>query len=91
VLVSVAIALDFPQAGAIVGGGLVGGALAALVVILYRRRTGALPSSSSGPSARTMLVEAPSVIARDAPDTPRAIDGEHRGRMAPGDPLTRHA
>jgi hypothetical protein len=56
VLVAAAVALDFALVAAVLGAGLAGGVLAALAVILYRRRSGPLPSSSTGPGARSVLL-----------------------------------
>ena len=56
VLVGVAIALDFALVGAVLGAGLAGGVVAAVAVILYRRRSGPLPSSSIGPGARSVFL-----------------------------------
>jgi hypothetical protein len=67
VLVAVAMAFDFALVAAVLGAGLGGGLLAALAVILYRRRSGPLPSSSTGPGARSVLL----TESRSSSDAPR--------------------
>jgi hypothetical protein len=76
-LVALAVALDFALVGAVVGAGLAGGLIGAAAIILWRKRTGPLSSSSSGPAARTVLFSEP-----DAPPTPRADADDHLPRRS---------
>jgi hypothetical protein len=57
VLVAAAVALEFELTAVAAGAGLLGGSAGALLLILYRRRSGPLGSSSQGPAARVMLQE----------------------------------
>ena len=54
-VVALAVALDFALVGVVLAAGLAGGLVAALAIILWRRRSGPLTSSSSGPGARGAL------------------------------------
>jgi hypothetical protein len=56
-LVALAVAFDFALVGAVLAAGLVGGFVAALAIILWRKRSGPLASSSSSPGARGALFQ----------------------------------
>ena len=75
VAMSVAVALGIPRIAQAEAIGIGLGAVGALVVILYRRRTGVMPSSGQGLGANTMLrIEGASPDSRSDERGPTRID-----------------
>jgi hypothetical protein len=76
-LVALAIALDLAFVGVVLAAGLAGGLLAAVAIILWRRRTGPLQSSPTGPGgARGVLFSETT----DPPSAPSADTSDRQQR-----------